>query len=193
VDSLLGICIGIGLSAACGFRIFVPLLIMSVFALSGHLNLSPGFSWIGSYPALVAFATATAVEAAAYLIPGLDNLLDLVATPAAVIAGTLVTASFITDFSPFLKWTLALIAGGGAAGIIQGGTALLRGKSTLTTGGAGNPLLAVGEGIGSAVVSVLAVLIPVLTGIVIIGVCIYLVWRFGRAFFRKYSGEELIP
>ena len=187
MDSLLGISIGIGLSAACGFRVFVPLLVMSIFALSGHLNLSPGFSWIGSYPALVAFATATAVEVVAYLIPGLDNLLDLVATPAAVIAGTLVTASFITDFSPFLKWTLALIAGGGAAGIIQGGTALLRGKSTLTTGGAGNPLLAAAEGIGSAVLSVLAVLIPILTGIVIMGVCIYILWKFGRALFRKYS------
>jgi hypothetical protein len=193
VDSLLGISIGIGLSAACGFRVFVPLLVMSIFALSGHLNLSPGFSWIGSYPALVAFATATAVEVAAYLIPGLDNLLDLVAAPAAVIAGTLVTASFIADFSPFLKWTLALIAGGGAAGIIQGGTALLRGKSTLTTAGAGNPILAVGEGIGSAILAILAILIPFLIVIVIIGVCIYILWRFGRALFRKYSGEELIP
>jgi hypothetical protein len=104
-----------------------------------------------------------------------------------LIAGTLVTASFITDFSPFLKWTLALIAGGGAAGIIQGGTALLRGKSTLTTGGAGNPLLAVGEGVGAAVLSVLAILIPILTGMVIIGVCIYVLWKFGRALFRKYS------
>jgi hypothetical protein len=187
VDSLLGISIGIGLSAACGFRVFVPLLVMSIFALSGHLNLSPGFSWIGSYPALVAFATATAVEVAAYLIPGIDNLLDLIATPAAVIAGTLVTASFVTDLSPFLKWTLALIAGGGAAGIIQGGTVLLRGKSTLSTGGAGNPFLTVAEGVASAVLSILAVLIPVLAGIVIIGVCIYILWRFSRALFRKYS------
>ncbi len=186
MENILGILIGIGLSAACGFRVFVPLLVMSLFALGGHLNLSPSFSWIGSYPALMAFATATAVEVAAYLIPGIDNLLDLVATPAAVIAGTLVTASFITDLSPFLKWTLALIAGGGTAGIIQGGTALLRGKSTLTTGGAGNPFLALGEGVGSVLLSVLAVLIPVLTGIVIIGVCLYILGKFGRALFRKH-------
>ena len=82
-----------GLSAACGFRVFVPLLVMSLFAKNGHLNLSPGFSWIGTYPALIAFGTATGVEIAAYLIPGLDHLLDIITTPAAVIAGTLVTAA----------------------------------------------------------------------------------------------------
>jgi hypothetical protein len=181
VESILSICIGIGLSAACGFRVFVPLLVMSLFALGGHLNLSPGFAWIGTPAALVAFGTATAVEIVAYLVPGLDHLLDIVATPLAVIAGTLVTASFIMDMNPFLKWTLALIAGGGAAGIIQGGSVLLRGKSSLATAGAGNPILAAGEAVGSALLSILAILIPVIIAIAILAACAYLVWKGGRA------------
>jgi len=158
---------------------------MSLFALGGHLNLSPGFSWIGTYPALIAFGTATGVEIAAYLIPGLDHLLDIITTPAAVIAGTLVTASFIMDMNPFLKWTLALIAGGGAAGIIQGGSVLVRGKSALATGGAGNPLLAAGEAVGSALLSILAILIPVIIAIVVIAACAYVVWKVGRALFGR--------
>src|SRR5215475_13958065 len=112
METLLSICIGIGLSAACGFRVFVPLLAMSIAALSGHLTLAQGFAWIGSYPTLIAFSVATCLEIAGYYIPWVDHLLDTIATPAAIIAGTIVTASMVTDVSPFLKWTLAVIAGG---------------------------------------------------------------------------------
>ena len=102
METLLSVCVGIGLSAACGFRVFVPLVVMSIAALTGHLTLAHGFEWVGSYPALVAFAVATCVEIAGYYVPWIDNLLDTIATPAAIIAGTLMTASLVTDLSPFL-------------------------------------------------------------------------------------------
>ena len=126
METLLGIAVGIGLSAACGFRVFVPLLVMNLASLSGQLHLSSGFAWIGSYYATVAFGTATIVEVLGYYIPWFDHVLDIVATPAAIIAGTITTASLVTDMSPFLKWTLALIAGGGIAGLVQGTTVALR-------------------------------------------------------------------
>src|SRR5512140_367408 len=118
MEWILGAAIGIGLAAACGFRVFVPPLVLSVAALSGHLHLAPGFQWIGTWPALTAFAVATALEIAGYYIPWVDNLLDTAATPIAIVAGVVMTASCITDVSPFLKWTLAVIAGGGAAGLV---------------------------------------------------------------------------
>src|SRR5258705_403728 len=142
METLFGVCMGIGLAAACGFRVFVPLLVMSIASLSGHLTLAPSFQWIGSYPALIAFSVATALEIAAYYVPWLDHLLDTIATPAAIVAGTVVTASMISGMSPFLQWTLAAIAGGGAAGLVQGATVLTRAASTATTGGLGNPLVA---------------------------------------------------
>jgi len=37
----------------------LPMLFMSIAALSGHLTLGAGFPWIGTYPALVTFAVAT--------------------------------------------------------------------------------------------------------------------------------------
>src|SRR6266478_5410247 len=156
METFLSVCLGIGLSAACGFRVFVPLLVMSIAALSGHLTLAHGFEWIGSYPALVAFAVATSLEIAGYYIPWVDHLLDTVATPAAIVAGSIVTASFVTDVSPFLRWTLAVIAGGGAAGVIQASTVLVRGASTLTTGGLANPLFATAELAGSLIMSMLS-------------------------------------
>src|SRR5438132_1158159 len=130
METLLSVCLGIGLSAACGFRVFVPLLAMSIASLSGHLTLAHGFDWIRSFPALVTFCVATCLEIAGYYIPWVDNLLDTIATPVAIIAGTLVTASVVNDVSPLLRWTLAIIAGGGAAGLAQGTTVVARGASS---------------------------------------------------------------
>ena len=110
MDLVLSACLGIGLAAACGFRIFVPLLVMSIAHQSGHLGLASGFEWIGSRPALVAFAVATLLEVLAYYVPWLDHLLDTAAVPIAIVAGVVVTASVVTDVSPMLRWSLAVIS-----------------------------------------------------------------------------------
>ena len=90
METVLSLLVGIGLSAACGFRVFVPLLMVSISAMSGHLVLAPGFEWLGSLPALIAFSVATCLEIAGYYVPWVDHLLDSVSTPAAVVAGTAV-------------------------------------------------------------------------------------------------------
>lgn len=160
MELLLSICIGLGLSAACGFRIFVPLLVTSIAAHSGHLNLAPSFDWVGSTPALTAFSIATALEIGGYYVPCLDNFLDTVTTPAAIIAGTVVTASMVTDVSPFLKWSLAVVAGGGMAGAVQATTVLARGLSLTGTGGMANPLIATAELGGSILTAIAAIIAP---------------------------------
>ncbi len=185
MDALLSICIGVGLSAACGFRVFMPLLIMSIASLSGHLTLSPGFEWIGTYPALVAFGVATFIEISAYYIPWVDNLLDTVAVPAAIIAGTIVMASSVSEMSPFLKWALALIVGGGVAGTVQSFTSITRVASTATTGGLGNPVVSTLEAGGSIVMSILAIALPVLAGIAVLGVIYLASKKVFRNLFRQ--------
>ena len=160
VEWLLPAALGIGLAAATGFRVFVPLLVMGLAARSGSLPVSDSFLWVASTPALAMLAIAAAVEIAAYYIPGLDNLLDTLATPAAIAAGIMVSAAVMTDLPPMLKWTLAIIAGGGAAGITQGTTAFIRGHSSVLTAGLGNPVIATGELVGAVGVSILAVLAP---------------------------------
>lgn len=167
-EAVLSVMLGIGLAAACGFRIFVPLLVMSIAATAGHLQLSEGFAWIGTWPALIAFAVATTLEIAAYYIPWLDNLLDTVATPAAVVAGVIVVAACVTDMSPYLKWTLAVIAGGGAAGAVQALTVTGRAASTATTGGAANPVVSTVEAGSAAALSTVSVLVPVLAAAVVL-------------------------
>jgi hypothetical protein len=176
LDLILSICLGVGLSAACGFRVFVPLLGISAAALAGQVHLASEFEWVGTWPALACFLTATILEVAAYYVPWIDNALDSIATPAAVVAGTLATASVITDLSPLSKWTLAVIAGGGVAGLIQTGTVALRGASTATTGGLANFLVATAELIASVCTTILAIVLPVLAlGLVLLvgGVILY--------------------
>jgi hypothetical protein len=182
-ETLLSVFIGVGLSAACGFRIFVPPLVMSIASLSGHLTLTSGFEWIGTWPALIAFALATVLEIVGYYIPWVDHLLDTVATPAAAIAGIVVVASTATGMSSFLRWSLAIIAGGGLAGTFQAMSSLARVTSTATTAGLGNPVVATLEAGGSAVLSVLAVIIPVLATIAVVAIII-LAWWLGRIYKR---------
>ena len=105
MEPVLAILIGIGLAAACGFRIFVPFLVISVAANSGHLALSPGFEWIGTEVAIATFLVATILEIGAYYVPFLDNLLDSVATPASFIAGSVVMASMVSELSPYLTFS----------------------------------------------------------------------------------------
>ncbi|MCL4244353.1 MAG: DUF4126 family protein [Candidatus Dadabacteria bacterium] len=185
METLLAIFVGIGLAAACGFRIFVPLLVMSVASLSGQITLSPEFDWIGTYPALAAFAIATIFEIAAYYIPWVDNLLDTVAVPAATVAGTIVMASAVSDMSPFLKWALAVIVGGGVAGTVQGFTSITRIASTATTGGLGNSVVSTAEAGGSLVMSILALTVPVAAAILVLVILVVAfrkiyVWIFRR-------------
>jgi hypothetical protein len=182
-ETLLSVFVGVGLSAACGFRIFVPPLVMSIASLSGHLTLTSGFEWIGTWPALIAFALATVLEIVGYYIPWVDHLLDTVATPAAAIAGIVVVASTATGMSSFLRWSLAIIAGGGLAGTFQAMSSLARVTSTATTAGLGNPVVATLEAGGSAVLSVLAVIIPVLATIAVVAIII-LAWWLGRIYKR---------
>jgi hypothetical protein len=190
METLLSICIGIGLSAACGFRIFVPPLVMSVASLFGHLSLSPNFAWMGSYPALIAFAVATCIEIVAYYIPWVDNLLDTVATPLAIAAGTVVTASLIPDTDPMLQWSVALIAGGGAAGTIQAFTGIGRLASTLMTGGLGNGLLSTLESGGSIILSGLAIAVPVVAVCVVAVLLVFTLSQLGRSLALKRERQE---
>lgn len=184
LDVLVSVALGIGLAAAVGFRVFLPLLVVSVAGYSGYLSLSESFSWLATLPALLMLSVAAALEIAAYYIPGVDNLLDTVATPAALVAGTVVAAAVMTDLPPIVKWTTAVIAGGGAAGITQAVTGLLRAKSTVTTGGLGNAVIATGELGGSLVTSLLALFLPLVALAFVVLFC-WISVKLIRKLFRR--------
>ena len=181
VDTVASVFAGVALAAACGFRVFVPLLVLSIASILGAIPLADDFSWIATMPALIALATATIMEIAAYYVPWLDHALDVVATPAAILAGVVTTAAVVADLSPVLRWALAIVGGGGVAGAVQGGTVLLRLKSGVMTAGVGNPIVSTGETASSTVTSVLAVVMPVIAFFLVLATIVLLVWIARRA------------
>ena len=160
----MSILIGIALSATCGFRVFVPLLAVNIGTRANDadgqplIELAAGFDWLSSDIAMMVFLVAAIFEIGGYYIPWIDNLLDSVASPAAIVAGTLITASFITGMDPWLQWLLGLIAGGSAAAAVQATTVVTRASSSVTTGGLGNPIVSSVETSGAFLGSALSIL-----------------------------------
>ncbi len=189
LDTLIELMLAISLSSAAGFRVFVPLLVLSAAAVLGHVDLPPSFDWIETPQALGLFAIAAILEISGYAIPWFDHALDLVATPAAVLAGTVMTASLAPEMDPLVKWTLALVAGGGTAGLTKGIMNLLRGTSTAATGGVANPIFSALELLLAVTLSVLAVTIPIAAGVVVIGVFGVLIFKLWR-WFEGYKSRR---
>jgi Domain of unknown function (DUF4126) len=173
--TILSVLTGIGLAAACGFRVFVPLLALGLAGRAHVLPLNESFAVLATLPALIALGTAAVLEVVAYYVPWLDNALDLAAAPAAVIAGVLASAAAITTLPPVLVWGIAIIGGGGAAGLLHGATSLLRLKSTAVTGGAANPVLSTGELVGAVVTSAIALLVPIVCALLLVLVMAWVV------------------
>lgn len=195
LDTVLAVFVGVGLAAACGLRVFVPLLALSVASKAGAVSLSDSMHWLGSTPALLALSCATALEIAAYKVPWLDHALDTVASPAAVVAGALVAASQLGqvqglgDWGPMLTWGGAAIAGGGTAAAVQTATVSTRAASTATTAGLLNPVIGAAQSVGSVVLSAVMILAPVL-GAVLLAVLAWVVWRVLRRVFVRRSPAQ---
>lgn len=187
-EIIIGLLVGVGLASAVGFRIFVPLLMVSIVAYLDWMpfELSDHWSWLGSSTAVIAFGVATIVEIFGYYIPWVDNILDTITGPVAAIVGTMMVAIQLDTLdSEFLKWAMAIIAGGGTATVVSGATSGSRMISTSTTTGIANPIISTAE-IGTAGVlgltSLLSLSYPVLIFLllfflVIIGFIIYKVYQ----------------
>ena len=189
-EIITAIAIGIGLSASCGFRVFVPMLIASIAAKMNLFPVTESFQWLASWPALISFGTATIAEILAYYIPFVDNLLDTVTTPLAVGGGTILLTSVLPIDNELLKWVSGFIFGGGAAATVQGGTVLTRLASTKLTAGTGNAVVATGEHAAAFGTSVLSLFIPLLISSVVIILIFYFVAKFGKRLFLKARPEE---
>ena len=189
-EIVLATAIGLSLAAAAGLRVFVPVLVLGGAGRLGWVTLGPEFAWLASNIGLVTLAVATLAEVAAYYVPTLDNALDLLAVPAAVGAGVIATAAVTGDLPPPLRWSLAVIAGGGTAGIVQGLTTVVRLKSTGLTAGLANPALATFELGGAAVIAGLAVAAPFIA-VALVLLVIMLALRARRALKRRSSPAPL--
>lgn len=180
-ETIISICLGIGLAASVGFRVFVPLFALSLASYSGAWELNESWQWIGSISALIILGVATLVEIIGYYIPYIDNVLDTIAVPLAAVAGTAVMVSTVADLSPVITWSLAIIAGGGTAAVVAGSTGTTRLASTTTTGGLANPLVTTVETGTSIFLSIISVLFPFIA-IVLVIVVFWIIFKVYKKF-----------
>lgn len=188
METISAIALGIGLSASAGFRVFIPLLVAGIASRFGFLPLGENFAWMGSTPALLCFGVASVAEVLAYYIPFVDNLLDSIATPLSVGAGTLLMTSVFPAESEWMKWVMGVVVGGGAAATIQSGSALTRLMSTQFTAGVGNPVVSTGEGVAATGFSIMSLIAPILVAILLV-VFILIILRLG---YRKLKKRKKI-
>ncbi|GAA4944483.1 DUF4126 domain-containing protein [Algibacter agarivorans] len=181
IETIISICLGVGLSASVGFRVFLPLFALSLASYFDVWLLNESWQWIGSSTALIILGVATLVEIFAYFIPYIDNVLDSIAVPLAALAGTAILQSTVADLSPVITWSLAIIAGGGTAAAIAGTSSTTRLASTVTTGGLGNPIVSMVETGTSLVMSVVSIFLPILAGILVIFI-LFVIFKLYKKF-----------
>ena len=159
----MALCLGLSLSAACGFRVFIPPLALSIAFHSGVVQLSPDWQWLGTQNAIITLGIAATIEVFAYFIPWVSNFLDSIEIGLAPIAGMFVTASTLSiagDFDPTFLWIVTVIAGGATAETVELGTSMTRLITSGSTAGIGGPIVSLIEAGSSIVMSILAINAP---------------------------------
>ncbi|MCE5292887.1 MAG: DUF4126 domain-containing protein [Nocardiaceae bacterium] len=178
--------LGLGLAAACGFRAFLPLLLLSAavhFDLAG-LSVNQSFAWIGSTNALIALSIAAAVELLADVIPYVDNLVSLIGNVTGPVAGAVAAGSVFASADPSTAAIAGIIVGAPTALTFSATQTGVRAVSTATTGGIANPFISVIESTLTFFMALLAILLPILIPIVLAGL-LYVAWRVIRRFRRR--------
>ena len=176
------LCAGIGLAAAAGIRAFLPLLAVSIGARIGMIELNPGLEFLSSDLALIALVVATLVEIGADKIPIVDNMLDVVSTFLRPVAGFVAAMAVFGELPPSIAIASALVMAALSLGT-QLGRAKTRLGSTAATGGLANPLLSTLEDAVSGTLSFLAIVVPILAGIIVVFL-FWVLWKFARSFQR---------
>lgn len=189
---LYSVAMGIALSASAGFRVFIPVLVTALAAQYQLIDLPQNMEWLGSWPAIIIFGMAAIIEVIAYYIPFVDNILDTIAAPLAVAAGTLIATSILPleNLDPAFRWGIGLIAGGSAAGTIQMGTGILRLFSSKATLGTGNAVVATGENAAASAGSILSLFMPVIIALAMVGLIIWIITRIFSRFMGRRSARE---
>lgn len=164
------ILLGLGLAASCGFRTFLPLLMMGIATRMhfGGVSLNEHLAWVASTPSLVALGCATLAEFAADKIPIVDHGLHAIGAFARPAAGALAAAAAFHHADPTTTAVAGLILGAPTALAVHTGVAGARLASTATTAGLGNPVLSFLEDLAAFFGTAAALLAPLLVPVLLV-------------------------
>ena len=176
---------GLALSAACGLRAFLPLLLLGIAAHYDLVTLNQSFEWLESTPAIIAFGAAVVIEILGDKFPVVDHFLDSIAIFVKPAAAAIALAGVATNWDPVFAMVVGLIAGGAAASVMHLGKAGFRLASTSMTAGVGNPVLSIVEDVVSFFGTLFALFAPIAAGVLAILILV----AIARFIKRKLSGR----
>lgn len=178
---LLGVFTAFGLSASAGLNAYIPLLVVALLAkFTDLLSLRPPWDALESWWIIGLLVVLSLIEFFADKVPAVNHINDLIQTFVRPTAGAIAfaaSANVITEVHPVLSLALGLLVAGGVHAVK---TLAVRPAVTATTGGAGNVPVSIAEDVVSTILSILAVVVPVVIACVLVLITAYIVWRWYR-------------
>jgi len=194
IEAIAGIGTAFGLSGSAGLNAYIPLLVVALaarFPLDDPLvKLSSPYDLLANWWVIGILVILLIIEMLVDKIPAVDSVNDAIQTFVRPAAGAILFAgstSVINDMNPIL----AIIAGILVAGGVHATKAIVRPAVTATTVGTGNWAISLVEDVTAFSVSLMAILIPVLAGLLVLVFIALIIWFFIRRRRRKQRGMML--
>jgi len=182
MDLLLGIFTAFGLSASAGLNAYIPLLVVGVIAhYTEWITLNNPWDLLANPWVLIVLGILVIIEMLADKIPAVNHINDAIQTfirPAAGAIAFAASAKVITDIHPVVALICGLLISGSVHAVKS---VAVRPAVTATTGGAGNVPVSIAEDIFATVMSILAIVIPIMVGIIlIVMIVLFFQWKQRR-------------
>ena len=190
MELLTGIMTAFGLSASAGLNAYIPLLVVGLLArYTALIKLNTPWDTLANPWILLLLGILVIIEMLADKIPAVNHINDVIQTvvrPAAGAIAFAASAQVVTDVHPVLALAAGLLVAGSVHAVKAGA---VRPMVTATTGGAGNVPVSIAEDVLSTVMSILAIIIPILIGAIIVLVTAFIIWWMWRRANRKRAQQ----
>lgn len=186
-----GIFSAFGLSASAGLNAYIPLLIVALVGkFTNLITLKEPWDAMTSWWVIGLLIVLSVVEFFADKAPAVNHINDIIHTIIRPAAGAILfaaSANVITDVHPVLSIVLGLLVAGGVHAVKS---VAVRPAVTALTAGAGNPIVSIIEDIISTFMSIMAVLLPIIAGILLVMFVVWVVWWLRRRRERRLAASR---
>ena len=189
MELVAGVFSAFGLSASAGLNAYIPLLMVALLArYTDLLKLNPPWDTLSSPWVIGLLVILLLIEVIADKVPAVNHANDIIQTFVRPVAGAILfaaSAQVLTDVHPVLSMISGVLVAGGVHTVKS---VAIRPVVTATTGGAGNVPVSILEDVISTITSILAILIPIILGLILLGISIWI----GRIFWKRSKNLQSV-
>jgi uncharacterized membrane protein len=191
MDALTNLCSAFGLSGAAGLNAYIPLLVVSIMQNQHKIALAKQYEFMGQWWFIAILVVLLIIELVVDKIPGADHVNDIIHTAIRPTAGAIIFAAEGGNISwvhPGVWIALGLLTSGG----VHAAKAIARPMVNVSSAGIAAPVVSAVENFVSTILSIVAVLVPIL-GVLLMGVFGWMLYKIFRQFFGRRVQPALEP